>query len=187
MLLGEAVEQVAGMPLNRFCRERIFRPLGIRATDFIDISLVRIAPARAGGRDVRANRRSAPFRKRLLVGEVDDENAYAMGGVAGHAGLFAPVREVDRIARELLACYAGRSELAAAECGAGVLDPRHYGQRIDLGARMGLAVDRSIRVRGGISLPPPWAISALPALRSGSSPNGNLDLAADQPGASAAR
>jgi len=50
------------------------------------------------------------FRKRLLVGEVDDENAYAMGGVAGHAGLFAPVRDVDRIARELLACYAGRSE-----------------------------------------------------------------------------
>jgi serine-type D-Ala-D-Ala carboxypeptidase len=50
------------------------------------------------------------FRKRLLVGEVDDENAYAMGGVAGHAGLFAPVRDVDRIAQELLACYAGRSE-----------------------------------------------------------------------------
>ena len=34
-----------------------------------------------------------------------------MGGVAGHAGLFAPVKEVDRIAQELIACYAGRSEL----------------------------------------------------------------------------
>ena len=51
-----------------------------------------------------------PSRKRLLVGEVDDENAFAMGGVAGHAGLFAPVREVDRIASELIACYAGRSD-----------------------------------------------------------------------------
>ncbi|HVA39900.1 MAG TPA: serine hydrolase, partial [Candidatus Binataceae bacterium] len=51
-----------------------------------------------------------PSRKRLLVGEVDDENAYAMGGVSGHAGLFAPVREVDRIARELIACWAGRSD-----------------------------------------------------------------------------
>ena len=51
-----------------------------------------------------------PSRKRMLVGEVDDENAFAMGGVAGHAGLFAPVREVDRIAAELIACYAGRSD-----------------------------------------------------------------------------
>ena len=51
-----------------------------------------------------------PLRKRLLIGEVDDENAFAMGGVAGHAGLFAPVREVDRIVAELLACYAGRSD-----------------------------------------------------------------------------
>ena len=51
-----------------------------------------------------------PLRKRLLVGEVDDENAYAMGGVAGHAGLFAPVKEVDRIAAELLASYAGQSD-----------------------------------------------------------------------------
>jgi CubicO group peptidase (beta-lactamase class C family) len=51
-----------------------------------------------------------PLRKRLLVGEVDDENAYAMGGVSGHAGLFAPVKEVDRIAAELLACYAGQSD-----------------------------------------------------------------------------
>ena len=50
------------------------------------------------------------FRKRLLVGEVDDENAYAMGGVAGHAGLFAPVREVDRIVHELIRSYAGRSD-----------------------------------------------------------------------------
>jgi CubicO group peptidase (beta-lactamase class C family) len=53
---------------------------------------------------------NCPLRKRLLIGEVDDENAFAMGGVAGHAGLFAPVREVDRIVRELIACYAGRSD-----------------------------------------------------------------------------
>src|SRR5579859_3631770 len=41
MLLGETVEQVSGVTLNRFCRDKIFRPLGLRATDFIDISLVR--------------------------------------------------------------------------------------------------------------------------------------------------
>ena len=52
---------------------------------------------------------NCPSRKRLLIGEVDDENAFAMGGVAGHAGLFAPVREVDHLAAELIACYQGRS------------------------------------------------------------------------------
>jgi len=51
-----------------------------------------------------------PSRKRLLVGEVHDDNAFAMGGVAGHAGLFAPARDVDRIAAELIASWAGRSQ-----------------------------------------------------------------------------
>ena len=49
-------------------------------------------------------------RKRMLVGEVDDENAFAMGGVAEHAGLFASAREVDRIVRELIEVFAGRSD-----------------------------------------------------------------------------
>jgi CubicO group peptidase (beta-lactamase class C family) len=110
MLLGETVERIATVALNRFCRERIYRPLGLRATDFIDISLVRsrrLEPVP----EMFAPTSFCPFRKRMLVGEVDDENAYAMGGVAGHAGLFAPVKEVDRIAQELIACWAGRSEL----------------------------------------------------------------------------
>jgi CubicO group peptidase (beta-lactamase class C family) len=110
IMLGETIEKVAGVALNRFCREKIFRPLGLRATDYIDISLVRsrrLEPVT----DMFAPTENCPSRMRLLVGEVDDENAFAMGGVAGHAGLFAPVREVDRIARELIACYAGRSDL----------------------------------------------------------------------------
>ncbi|MGD0289347.1 MAG: serine hydrolase domain-containing protein [Candidatus Binataceae bacterium] len=109
MLLGEAVEQVCGVGLNRFCRDKIFRPLELRATDFIDISLVRTRRLEPVP-EMFAPTAVCPLRKRLLVGEVDDENAYAMGGVAGHAGLFAPVKEVDRIAAELLACYAGRSD-----------------------------------------------------------------------------
>ncbi len=109
ILLGEAVEQVSGVGLNRFCRDKIFRPLELRATDFIDISLVRTRRLEPVA-EMFAPTAVCPLRKRLLVGEVDDENAYAMGGVAGHAGLFAPVKEVDRIAAELLACYAGRSD-----------------------------------------------------------------------------
>ena len=109
MLLGEVIEQIVGVALNRYCRDKIFRPLDLRATDFIDISLVRtrrLEPVQ----DMFAPTSFCPLRKRLLIGEVDDENAFAMGGVAGHAGLFAPVREVDRIARELLRCFAGQSD-----------------------------------------------------------------------------
>jgi CubicO group peptidase (beta-lactamase class C family) len=109
IILGETIEKVTSVALNRFCREKIFRPLGLRATDYIDISLVRSRRLEPVA-DMFAPTEICPLRKRLLVGEVDDENAFAMGGVAGHAGLFAPVREVDRIASELIACYAGRSD-----------------------------------------------------------------------------
>jgi len=109
IVLGETIENVASVALNRFCREKIFRPLGLRATDYIDISQVRSRRLEPVA-DMFAPTEICPSRKRLLVGEVDDENAFAMGGVAGHAGLFAPVREVDRIARELIASYAGRSD-----------------------------------------------------------------------------
>jgi serine-type D-Ala-D-Ala carboxypeptidase len=110
MLLGETVEQIGGVALNRFCRDKIFRPLGLRSTDFIDISLVRTRRLEPVP-EMFAPTSVCALRKRLLVGEVDDENAFAMGGVAGHAGLFAAVKEVDRIVRELLDAYAGRSDL----------------------------------------------------------------------------
>ncbi len=109
ILLGETVEQISSLSLNRFCRDKIYRPLDLRSMAFIDISLVRsrrLEPVE----EMFAPTSVCPLRKRLLLGEVDDENAFAMGGVAGHAGLFAPVREVDRIVRELIACYAGRSD-----------------------------------------------------------------------------
>ena len=109
MLLGELVEQIAGVALNRFCRDKIFRPLGLRSTDFIDISLVRTRRLEPVP-EMFAPTSVCTLRKRMLVGEVDDENAFAMGGVAGHAGLFASAREVDRVVRELLEAFAGRSD-----------------------------------------------------------------------------
>jgi CubicO group peptidase (beta-lactamase class C family) len=109
MLLGEAVEQVAGAALNRVCRDKIFRPLELRATDFIDISVVRTRRLEPVP-EMFAPTSVCAVRNRLLMGEVDDENAFAMGGVAGHAGLFAPVREVDRLVHELMRSWAGRSD-----------------------------------------------------------------------------
>ena len=109
ILLGETIEKVSTLPLNRFCRDKIFRPLELRSTDFIDTALVRLRRLERVP-EMFAPTEICPSRGRLLVGEVDDENAYAMGGVAGHAGLFAPVQEVDSIAARLIACWAGRSD-----------------------------------------------------------------------------
>ncbi len=110
ILLGEAIEQAAGAPLNRFCRDQIYRPLGLTATGFVDIALARTTRMEPVP-EMFAATENCPSRKRLLIGEVDDENAFAMGGVSGHAGLFAPVRDVDKIAAELIACYKNRSTL----------------------------------------------------------------------------
>lgn len=109
MLLGEAIEQVSTNGLNKVCRDRIYRPLGLRSTDFIDISMARSRRLEPVA-ELFAATEVCPSRKRLLIGEVHDDNAFAMGGVAGHAGLFAPAREVDRIAAELIAVFAGRSQ-----------------------------------------------------------------------------
>jgi len=91
MLLGEAVEQVAGAALNRVCRDKIFRPLELRATDFIDISVVRTRRLEPVP-EMFAPTSVCAVRKRLLMGEVDRRERLRDGRVAGHAGLFAPVR-----------------------------------------------------------------------------------------------
>jgi CubicO group peptidase (beta-lactamase class C family) len=81
----------------------------MRATSFIDLSMVRtrrIQPIT----DMIAATERCPWRKRVLCGEVHDDNAYAMGGVAGHAGLFAAARDVDTLLCRLKACWAGSDD-----------------------------------------------------------------------------
>ena len=108
MLLGELVEMLARMPLDRFCHERIFRPLGLRSTAFVDASLVRRGKLRPVT-DAIAPTERCPWRKRVLCGEVHDDNAYAMGGVAGHAGLFSSARDLDRLATTLRESWLGQN------------------------------------------------------------------------------
>jgi serine-type D-Ala-D-Ala carboxypeptidase len=110
MLLGQVVETISGQPLDRFCHARIFAPLGLRSTSFIDLTQIRtkrIEPIA----DVIAPTTRCAWRKRVLCGEVEDENAYAMGGVAGHAGLFGTARDVDTLANHLKAIFDGGSGL----------------------------------------------------------------------------
>jgi CubicO group peptidase (beta-lactamase class C family) len=108
MLLGAAIEEVNGMSLDRFCHERIYKPLGLRATSFVDLSLLRTRRLEPIAEMIAPTER-CPWRKRILCGEVHDDNAYAMGGVAGHAGLFSSAHDVDRIATVLRECFEGQS------------------------------------------------------------------------------
>jgi CubicO group peptidase (beta-lactamase class C family) len=114
MLLGELIELLTRVPLDRFCHERIFRPLGLRSTAFVDIELVRRGKLRPLAEAIAPTER-CPWRRRVLCGEVHDDNAYAMGGVAGHAGLFANARDVDALASRLRACWRGEDEFVAAD------------------------------------------------------------------------
>ena len=113
MLLGAIIEEISGQSLDRFCQERIFRPLAAHNTGFIDLALLhskRIEPVA----ELIAPTERCSWRKKLLCGEVDDDNAYAMGGVAGHAGVFAPAKDLDTILCALKACYRGEHPLIPA-------------------------------------------------------------------------
>ncbi len=107
MLLGEAIEEISGLTLDRFCQDRIFKPLGLRSTSFIDLSLVRtrrLVPVT----DMIAPTERCEWRKKIICGEVHDDNAYAMGGLAGHSGLFSSAADVNVLLSRLRDAYFGK-------------------------------------------------------------------------------
>ena len=92
-VLGLIVEVVAGEPLDKFLNRRVFEPLGMDETFYrpADSLRYRIAPTEV-----------TPPRGYPLRGEVHDENAYALGGVAGHAGLFSTAADLSVFAQMML-------------------------------------------------------------------------------------
>jgi CubicO group peptidase (beta-lactamase class C family) len=94
IVLGEALTQLADEDLDTFCQREVFGPLGMAHTGFNPLPEQR--------RLIPPTVNDLLFRKRIVQGEVNDENASAMGGVAGHAGLFAPAEDVARFAQCLL-------------------------------------------------------------------------------------
>lgn len=92
LLLGEVVRRVSGLPLDRYTDKVVFRPLGLKDTMFNPPHSLRdrIAPTEF-------------HNGRLLVGEVHDPRGRALGGVAGHAGLFSTAADLARLCRMLLA------------------------------------------------------------------------------------
>jgi CubicO group peptidase (beta-lactamase class C family) len=93
VLLQAVIERVAGRPLDAFVTERVFRPLGMYDTMFLPDAArrARIAPTAVDS-----------ARGGLLQGVVHDGNAWAIGGVSGHAGLFSSARDLAVFAQMLL-------------------------------------------------------------------------------------
>src|SRR5437867_155329 len=106
MVLGEIVEALTGFNLDRFCQDRIFKPLGLRSTAFVDLTKLRTRRLQPVKQTI-APTENCPWRKRILCGEVHDDNAYAMGGVAGHAGLFSSARDIHQLLTRLSRCLRG--------------------------------------------------------------------------------
>lgn len=92
-VLGMIVEEVSGQRLDQFLAERVFGPLGMHDTFYrpADSLRYRIAPTEV-----------TPPRGYPLRGEVHDENAYALGGIAGHAGLFSTAADLSVFAQMML-------------------------------------------------------------------------------------
>lgn len=94
ILLGLALERIAEEPLDRFCQREIFGPLGLLHTAF--------NPPAAWKPQIPPTADDQTFRKRIIQGEVQDENASVMGGIAGHAGLFSTAADMATFAHVLL-------------------------------------------------------------------------------------
>ena len=110
LVLQQVVETVARKGLDALARERIYAPLCLETLHF-----PRMSPPFALARYASTER--CPWRKRVLRGEVHDDNAWAMGGVAGHAGLFGTAEEVWRLCQFLLDAWTGNE-------GAGIFSPK---------------------------------------------------------------
>ena len=109
LALGVAIERAAGSDLARLFRERVAAPLGLQDIGYgVDSDrAARVAPTERGNVHERAlageRGRRDRFRRHLIRGAVHDGNAHALGGTAGHAGLFGTAEEVARIALAWLA------------------------------------------------------------------------------------
>ena len=94
IILGAALERIAGESLDRFCQHEVFGPLAMSHTAF--------NPPAAWRASIPPTANDQSFRMRIIQGEVQDENASVMGGVAAHAGVFANAQDLAIFAHAML-------------------------------------------------------------------------------------
>jgi serine-type D-Ala-D-Ala carboxypeptidase len=91
IVLGEVVKAIDGRSLDQFAKQDVFEPLGMIDTMYNPPASVRPRIAPTEQRDGR-----------WIIGEVHDPRSYAMGGVAGHAGVFSTADDLARFCRMIL-------------------------------------------------------------------------------------
>ena len=101
MILEWLVEEICGKRLDHFVSAIIYNPLGLGNLFFIDLQAARKP-------DVFAATEQCHWRQQIQSGQVQDENAYVVGGVQGHAGLFGTAKDVNSLLGHLLAAYHGQ-------------------------------------------------------------------------------
>jgi CubicO group peptidase (beta-lactamase class C family) len=107
IVLAIALERLAQESLDVFCQREIFGPLAMSNTTFSPSKEIRTKiPPTADEREeaayAPAPKARSTFRNRVIQGEVQDENAYVLGGVAGHAGLFSTAEDLAKFAHAML-------------------------------------------------------------------------------------
>lgn len=95
ILLSWIIEHKTGVTLDRFVLDSIYRPLGMENSGFLPLNSFGLNKNIAATEDCL-------WRKKVLCGEVHDDNAYVSGGVSGHAGLFGTAQDLGIILRALL-------------------------------------------------------------------------------------
>ncbi len=104
MILEWLVEEICGQRLDHFVSEMIYKPLGLENLFFVDLSAIQ-------PQGVFAATEQCPWRQHMLAGQVHDENAYVVGGIQGHAGLFGTACDVHRLLLQLLTAYHGKQSI----------------------------------------------------------------------------
>ncbi|GEB50172.1 serine hydrolase domain-containing protein [Streptomyces cacaoi] len=145
LLLERVLERVTGRPLDALVRDGITKPLGMEHTRFTPPRAWR--PRIAATEDQRTP--WAKLDRGLVHGRVHDENAYAMSGVAGHAGLFSTARDLAVLCRTLLSggVY-GPARILARESVGLLLDPPGLGFQVGAEWFMGELSGTAARAAG---------------------------------------
>jgi CubicO group peptidase (beta-lactamase class C family) len=115
--LGLLLEELMGEPLSRAFERRVAGPMRLGSTFFLD----GLDPERGWRRaEVRVfvPTERCEHRREVNQGTVNDDNAWAMGGAAGHAGLFSTAREVAWLGQVWLDALSGRRSIVPAESAA---------------------------------------------------------------------
>jgi len=100
MILSWVIEEITSQRLDQFVSKQIYAPLEIDGLFFLETDPKGKKLIQYQKKIVSTQR--CPWRKKVLAGEVDDDNAWAVGGIEGHAGLFGNAASIHKLCNEIL-------------------------------------------------------------------------------------